>query len=100
MLKKGQVIDTIIESQLKTYPYRNEIEESKLQMTTQNIWWKQVLHNTNKMKKGKNNLKLLNYEKNQQQKAKRSNLKCIYNPIPSHILGFLFDGIQSHYYFH
>ena len=88
LLSKQQIIDTIIDSQLKAYPYRNGIAESKIQMATQNIWWKQVLHNKTKLKKGEKILKLSDYEKNIQKEAKNNNLKFIYNPIPSHIFGF------------
>ena len=57
-------------------------------MKTEAIWWKTVLFDKSKMKRGEKILKLSTDEKSLLLQATKSNIKYIYNPIPSHIFGF------------
>ena len=87
-LSKGKIIDTVVATELTTFPYRNGIQESILRQKTEEIWWKTVLFDKSKMLRGEKILKISNNEKSLLLQATQSNIKFIYNPLPSHIFGF------------
>ena len=88
LLSKGKIIDTVVATELTTFPYRNGVQESILRQKTEEIWWKTVLFDKSKMRRGEKILKLSTNEKRLLHQATESNIKFIYNPIPSHIFGF------------